>query len=135
MAEEAQGRNRAFLARSGLIGGQQEMKTSLDLDKYEQQQMQELQNKQQQKIQGIQAEARKLAEANISENKNLALKAAGMKFDQANTQRLTDLQEASVKSSIKVAEQEAQRAAESFKLAQRDKAVDLLKELGTSNAA
>jgi len=123
-----------MLARSGLVGGTEEMRTTADINQYQMNKKQELYNAQQQKIQAIQAEARKMAEENIAANKNLALKASEQKFSQANTQLLTAASTRKTEADIENIKNTMAIQAQQMKLDNRDKAIALIKELGTANA-
>mgnify|MGYP003808100061 CR=1 FL=1 len=134
LQQEQLGQNRAMLARSGLVGGTEEMRTTADINQYQMNKKQELYNAQQQKIQAIQAEARKMAEENIAANKNLALKASEQKFSQANIQLLTAASTKKTEADIENIKNTMAIQAQQMKLDNRDKAIALIKELGTANA-
>lgn len=130
---EQQGRNRAMLSRSGLIGGMEEQRTVADIDQYNLQKKQELLNAQNQKIESVKNEARKMAEENILNTRNTALRAAESKLSAENTAKLTDASLRQTEQAIASSKQAMQQQSEAFKTSQRDKALSLIKELGNAN--
>jgi secreted Zn-dependent insulinase-like peptidase len=75
-----------------------------------------------------------MAEENIAANKNLALKASEQKFSQANTQLLTAASTRKTEADIENIKNTMAIQAQQMKLDNRDKAIALIKELGTANA-
>lgn len=130
---EQLGRNRAMLARSGLVGGTEEIRTSADIQSSNLQKENEMRMANKAKILEVQNEMRKMAEANISENKNLALKASEQKFSQANTKLLTASQLKQTEQVIASSKANMQQAADRLKMEQRDKSMEMLKVLGQNN--
>ena len=74
-----------------------------------------------------------MAEENILNTRNTALRAAESKLSAENTARLTDASIRQTEQAIESSKQAMQQQAESFKTSQRDKALSLIKELGNAN--
>jgi len=131
--QEQLGRARAGMARGGLIGGMEDTRVSTDIANANLRKEQEIRNTQQQKVLEVQNEMRKLAEEDIRNNANMALKASEQKFSKENTAKLTEASLANTEANIEATKQATKASIEALKTANQKKAADMIETLGKQN--
>ena len=131
-ANELAARNRALMARSGLLGGQFDIRSQADIDKYNMQQEQKIRTEQDQKINELNKWATEASENIIQANKELSLKAASLKADIKMKEAMQGLEASQIASQIKSAESDSYIKLQTLEKQNELQAWDIIKEMGAS---